>query len=394
MLSYLSKIPGIGGTIKSTADDFIVEEILQDGTVLEINKKLELPSEGGQFTHFILQKKDWSTSSAFYEIAKRLGVGQKRLSFAGTKDKTAISTQRASAFNIPKEHLLNLKIKDIQINGAWSGKDKVRLGQLLGNRFLIRARGKSENSKSVVNKIALEIDSKFPNYFGEQRFGSTRKNTHLIGLQLLKERYDKAVNIFLCDTRGEENQQAREARKDLEETGDYKQALRNFPKYLRLERKVVAYLEKYPGNYANALRRLPRPILLLFVHAIQSHIFNQLLSQRISEKNLELEKGEYYCGDTLGFPDLKKTEAEGWIVGKIIGYMTQTNEREDSMLEKLELRKEQFKLPSMPEISSKGTYRTLLAPLKDFSFDNEFGFSLPAGSYATVALREFLDEKR
>jgi len=118
----------------------------------------------------------------------------------------------------------------------------------------------------------------------EQRFGSTRRNTHLIGLKILRGRFDEAAHLFLCDTKGEENQQATQARKDLEETGDYKKALKEFPKYLRLERKVIAYLEKYPGNYANALRRLPRSILLLFIHALQSHIFNQSLSQRIEQE--------------------------------------------------------------------------------------------------------------
>ena len=64
------------------------------------------------------------------------------------------------------------------------------------------------------------------------------------------------------------------------------------------------------------------------------------------------------------------------------------------MLDELGIRKEDFKIRSLPEISSKGTKLAWLVELKDFSFSNNtFKFSLPAGSYATVALREFLDEK-
>lgn len=394
MLSYLSKTSGIGGTLKSKPEDFIVEEISSDGTVFEIDKPATRPDEEGEFINFVLQKKDWSTSSALHEIAKRLGVGKKRLGFAGTKDKVSLSTQLVSAFDVPKEKIVALKIKDIKINGAWLAKEKVRLGQLLGNRFTIRVEGADDGAQEKVAKIYEELGGIFPNYFGEQRFGTTRRNTHIIGEKLLQGKFEDAVRTFLCDTQGEKNIQASEARKALAESGDYKKALKEYPKHLRLERTVVAHLETYPGNYANALRKLPRSILLLFVHAFQSHLFNILLSERVAKGSIELEEGEYYCGETSGFPDIKKTEAEGWIVGKLIGCDTPLNEKENALLEELGIRKENFRMRQMPEIASKGTYRTIMAPLKDFNFNSDtFRFALPAGSYATVALREFLDKK-
>jgi tRNA pseudouridine13 synthase len=395
MLSYLSKASGIGGAIKSKPEDFIVEEIASDGFVFEIDRPVTRPDEEGKFTHFVLQKRDWSTSSVLHEIAKRLGVGKKRFSFAGTKDKISLSTQLVSAFDISKEKLLALRIKDIQINGAWLASDKVRLGQLLGNRFIIKVEEAMDGAEEKVTKISEELGGAFPNYFGEQRFGTTRRNTHIIGEKLLQGRFEDAVRIFLCDTEGENNAQASGARKVLAESGDYGQALKNYPKHLRLERTVLAHLEKYPGNYANALRKLPRSILLLFVHAFQSHIFNMLLSERVAKGDITLEEGEYYCGETLGFPDIKKTEAEGWVVGKLIGHETPLNEREKALLEETGIRKEDFRMRAMPEIASKGAYRTLMAPLKNFNFNSDtFRFALPAGSYATMALREFLDKKQ
>jgi tRNA(Glu) U13 pseudouridine synthase TruD len=123
-------------------------------------------------------------------------------------------------------------------------------------------------------------------------------------------------------------------------------------------------------------------------------MFNRLLSDRIAEGNIELEQGEYYCGEHMGFPDIGKSEAEGWIAGKLIGYQTPLNDREHLLLEELGIGKEAFRCKWMPEISSKGTYRTLFSPLKDFNFnDDTFRFALPAGCYATMALREFLDDK-
>ncbi|MBU1886206.1 tRNA pseudouridine(13) synthase TruD [Candidatus Micrarchaeota archaeon] len=394
-LSYQSKTSGIGGTIKSRSEDFIVEEISSDGSIFEIDKNITHADENGKFTHFILQKKNWSTSSALDELGKRLGVGKKSLAFAGTKDKIAISAQLASVFNVPKEKLFSVRIKDIQINGAWCEKDKVRLGQLLGNQFTIRVDQPTGNTDQV-KSIMTELDGKFPNYFGEQRFGSSRKNTHLIGEQIIRGDIEAAVRLFLCDTIGEKNADASAARKEFEDSWDCHSALKNYPKHLRLERTMLAYLEKHPANYPNALRALPRTTLLLFVHAFQSDLFNRFLSDRINKGELELEQGEYYCGETFGFPDISKSEAEGWIVGKLIGYQSPINDREKEMLENIGIDKEDFKIKQIPEIASKGTYRTLHALLKNFNFTNNFvfRFSLQAGSYATVAMREFLDMEK
>ena len=139
------------------------------------------------------------------------------------------------------------------------------------------------------------------------------------------------------------------------------------------------------------MRKLPRNILLLFIHAVQSDLFNTLLSDRISEGGIELEEGEYFCGETLGFPDISKAEPEGWVCGKIIGYGTPLNERERDIMERLGIEKEAFRMKILPEVGSKGTYRTALAPLKDFNIsDDTFRFSLPAGCYATIAMREFM----
>lgn len=395
MLTYLSKTNGIGGSIKNKPEDFIVEEILSDNTVLELNKEINKQDQDGRFVHFILQKKDWATANALKTIAKKLRISHKRFSQAGTKDKQAVTTQLASVFDVSKQEVVNLNIKDIQINGAWTAKDKVRMGELLGNRFTIKVIEASSDAEEKVQKIAKELNNKFPNYFGEQRFGSTRRNTHIIGQHMLKSRFDNAAMEFLSNSEGEQHEQAKQARKQLAETNDFALALKHFPKHLKMERSMLAWLAKNPNDYANAFRKLPRSILLLFIHAFQSHLFNILLSERLAEGELKLEDGEYFCKENNGFPDLQNKQSKGWLVGKIIGYETELNEREQELVERLGVRIEQFKVNGIPEVGSKGTYRTLLAPLKDFSFDKDvFRFSLASGCYATSALKEFLNNKK
>ena len=393
-LSYISKAKGIGGSIKNAPEDFLVEERTNDGTVLELDRKFEGKDEEGNYIHFVMQKREWTTEGAIRRIAKQLRISKRRFNYAGNKDKIAVSTQLVSAFEIPKEKLLALDLKDIKINGAWTAKEKIKLGELLGNRFTITVRG-AENEASV-QPVNEELHGKFPNYFGEQRFGTNRKNTHLVGEQILRGRYDKAAMIFLADSNGEINEDAKNARKHLAESEDFQTALKEFPVYLRLERSMLEHLAKHQNDYVGAMRVLPRGTLLMFVHAFQSYVFNRILSDRISKGKLEPEEGEYFCGENqFGFPDVEKKSESGWIVGKLIGYETELNEREKNLLEELDIRKNDFKIKSIPELSSKGHYRTLFSSLKDFSFkDNVFRFELPAGSYATVALREFLEVKK
>lgn len=398
-LSYLSKSPGIGGTIKNSAEDFLVEEITKDGTVLELNKeisKTEIPEseadENLKFLHFVLQKRDWATSQAIKTIATRLRISFRRFNFAGTKDKISTSTQLVSCFALRKEKLQQLRLKDVQINGMWYANDKVDLGNLSGNRFTIKVQDCEDDSEKV-NKISEELGGVFPNYFGEQRFGSTRRNTHKIGELIIKNQFEEAAMAYLTDSEGEENQESVAARKELAATQDFATALKTFPKYLMPERSMLAHLEKFPTDYIGAFRKLQRNILLLFIHSFQSYLFNIDLSERIKHREFKPKKGEYTCGENFyGFPDIDNRQIDGWLCMKLIGSESETTEREKELLESFGIKKEDFKIRSMPEISSKGTYRTALAPIKNFEHNKcTFKFSLASGSYATVAMREFLD---
>ncbi len=416
-LSYLSRTPGIGGTLKSEPEDFIVDEIGLDGTVFESGKKVKLKgSEKGDYTYFVLEKKNWTTSQAMSEIARRLDIAPGRLSCAGTKDRLALTTQLACAYRLEPSRLLGLGIKDISINSAWLAGKKLEMGDLLGNRFVIKASSpsiKGAKAGARVAEIESELKGAFPNYFGMQRFGSARQNTHIIGKAILLGRFQDAVKEYLAAPGENEPDQAKQARRELKQGWDYGKALKNFPSHLKYERAILEPLTRNPYDYVNALRRLPRTLSLMFVHAYQSHLFNLMLSERIENDGAKLrkEEGEHFCAtNAYGFPEIEdkkatvsspsaksaKGKAQTWLVGKLIGYETKLNSREKDLLAKEEIRQDDFKVRAFPEINAKGGYRTLLAPLKDFRFDAKkttFSFSLPSGSYATSALREFLEEK-
>jgi tRNA pseudouridine13 synthase len=375
--------------IKTVPEDFIVEEILESGQVLEKDASFSLPDSGRDFTHFVLQKEGWGMNEASLKIADRLGVSVKRISYAGTKDKDAISTQLMSVFKVEKEKVLALDIGGMKILGAWGAGDKVSMGALLGNRFTIRAEPAPEQGE--VDAIYKETNGSFPNYFGSQRFGSIRANTHIVGEHIIRGDLRSAVEEYLFSTENETNMEAVAARKKLKEEQDYSAALHYFPRHLFGERKVIAGLAEYPKDYANSLRRLPRQVLLMFVHAFQSMLFNRMLSARIKGGKIEETAGDIFCGEKNGFPDISM-DGKNWQVGNVIGYESQTTEFEDKMLFEMGMRKEDFKVSRIPELNSKGARRVLLCPMPGFSYSKGvFRFSLPSGSYATSALREYIN---
>ena len=379
-LAYLSNIAGAGGQLKQSPDHFIVEEVMPDGNVLAIGEAAPpLQSPETKFTHFILQKQEWGTLDALRAIGRQLGCGIKRFSYAGMKDRNALTTQLCGAYNIPPERILSVKVKDITINGAWHASDKVRMGQLSGNRFTIVAEGMRENAEETVNAIASDANKKFPNYFGEQRFGM-RGNSHLMGAHIAQGDFEKAAMEYVCGEGDEENESAKSARARLRADLDFATAATYFPQHLRYERLIISHLARIPTDFAGALRTLPRGIMLIFIHALQAHVFNEALSSRISSGEI-----------TRDTPTAE--------MGNLVGYESKPTELESQILESLSLTPENFRLPRMPELGSKGTQRQLLAELKDFSFEEaggnagRFRFVLGAGCYATSALREFLDAK-
>ena len=405
--------------IKEKAEDFVVKEIDVKGEV--VDEQYECKGEKGDFLWFLLKKKNWTTDKAIKEIAKRLRISKKRFSWAGTKDRKALTYQLCSCYKCEKEEMERIKIKDIEILCFFSKKEKIKLGELKGNRFEIAIKRESAEERKAIENLLV-----FPNYFGKQRFGM-RENTHIIGYYLVKEMWKEAVEELLFSTHKEKNEEAKKARERLKEERDFRKAIHYFPKHLYLEKIVLSHLSLYPNDYLNAIRKLPRYVLLMFIHSLQAFIFNKELELRLKELGfpvpslkekskeelkeirelllkIKAQNNEYYCKvDEKGFPLLEKREEDkekiekgkAFIVGNVVGYTTELNSYQEEVLEKLGIEKEEFEMKKVKELSSKGAKRLLLSPIISFYVDKKeetseiFNFSLPRGSYATSLLNQF-----
>jgi tRNA pseudouridine13 synthase len=95
---YTTKTAGIGGTIRKTVEDFVVEEVLLDGSKASIKKNvapakpaLGATASGQRFLLCVLIKRNWDTFMAVKNVAKVLDIDQARIQFAGIKDAKAVT---------------------------------------------------------------------------------------------------------------------------------------------------------------------------------------------------------------------------------------------------------------------------------------------------------------
>lgn len=180
---YLTKQCGIGGILKYYPEDFVVTEIS--------NFKED---KNGKYLILELKKKNWDMNKCIKKISKILNISYKRIGFAGTKDKKAITTQKISIYNLNNLDIKHINIKDINLNVLGFSNKSIELGDLIKNKFSIIIRSlkyNKEKTLELLQDITEEIrnNNGVPNYYGIQRFGEKREITHIIGYYILKREF-------------------------------------------------------------------------------------------------------------------------------------------------------------------------------------------------------------
>ena len=161
------------------------------------------------FTTFHLIKINKDTFEAVRMISDALGIAPKAIEYAGLKDKRAISVQQASIRGNYVEKLKKLKLHNIFIRNISPSKHSVKLGSNWGNHFEITIRNidnKGIEKKEIEKLLEIVRTRGFPNYFGLQRFGTFRPNSHLIGRFILENDFKRAFDEFVIKTYPSEDQ--------------------------------------------------------------------------------------------------------------------------------------------------------------------------------------------
>ena len=270
---YASDADGIGGKLRSSAEDFIVGEI-----------PIESGFGTGSYLICRLTKKNWEHQHALKEIAKQLGISHRRIGWAGTKDRRAVTTQLISIYKMEPEAVENVRLKDITLEVIGHQNSQLSLGDLQGNEFDIVIREcNTDNLKERVREITADLAHGVPNYYGLQRFGVIRPVTHRVGECILSGDYEGAVVTYIGQAFPLEPENIRMVRTAFLQTRDPQVALRELPVPMGYERAMLQHLHNHPGDYAGALNELPPKLLSMFVSAFQSYLFNEALSERITQ---------------------------------------------------------------------------------------------------------------
>jgi tRNA pseudouridine13 synthase len=432
---YLTESLGVGGVIREDVEDFVVEEVLVDGSKARVNGTssgtvLGSTLQRQRYLLCVLVKRNWDTLIALKNAAKQLGVDQSRVQVAGIKDAKAVTAQHLTADGGLLEDAAKVKVKDIQIVPVGYFHEALSAYYLLGNYFTIKIKAMKLEQSTVEARLAqtvkeTEAAGGIPNFFGHQRFGTTRPITHLVGKALVKGDFEEAAMLFLAKPSVYEHPASRQARKQLQETGNFKQALENFPKQLRFERLMLNHLADNPCDFVGALQRLPVKLQELFVQAHQSYLFNRFLSGRLAQGYAldRAEAGDYVVGvERSGLPLTKASkivtaEAEAVVneqikAGKmrvalpLVGVRQKLSrgvmgQIEREVLEKEAIKLEELRVNPLSYVGGKGGLRTAAAPIRDFKLNvsaNPDGkgckaalsFMLFKGCYATILLRELM----
>lgn len=390
---YLTaSLPGIGGTIKESCDDFLVEEI-----------PAYQPCGSGDHAYLVVEKRGITTLEAIRRIARHLNVAERAIGYAGMKDAAGVTRQTISVEHVKPEAAEGVELDGLKIVSATRHTNKLKLGHLKGNRFRIIVRDIAAHAGEVVPAVLEILQQRgVPNYFGYQRYGS-QGNSHLIGAAMLRHDWQGATDRLMGEPEAVRDEQWR-AGIAAYRRGDLAGALELFPRHCRSEREVLQRLAARPDGFERAFGAIHPRLKKLYLSALQSWLFDQVVEQRIQQIDALLpgDLAWKHVNGACFLVEDADTEAERVrtfeisATGPIFGCKMKQPagkplEIEQRILDNEQIQPADFDLGS--GLRMEGERRPLRVPLEAPSFRIEgdrleLEFSLVKGSYATALLRE------
>lgn len=389
-----SGLPGTGGTIKDSIEDFCVEEI-----------PLYLPCGEGEHLYTVIEKRGVTTLDAIRRLARALKLSERDVGYAGMKDARGVTRQTVSLPRVKPEEVLALELPGVSVLSAVRHRNKLKLGHLAGNRFRLRVRGVVPDALSRAEAILAVLAWRgVPNRFGEQRYG-VQGNSHLIGRAMLAGDWRAAVDLVI----GYPEKVSAEAWRSAIEAyrrGELEASLQLFPGHCRTERDIIQRLVKRPDDFEGAFRAVNPRLKKLYLSACQSALFDRVVEARLDSLDT-VREGDLAWKHANGACFLvtdaaaEAPRAECFEIspsGPLFGCRMTMPEGEEQVLEQSILADEGLD-PAAFDLSGglrmEGERRPIRVPLGDpQAFLDDGGlileFSLPKGSYATAVLREIV----
>ena len=166
-LAYLQKTPPKQtALLKAECADFVVKEQLGYDM-----------SGDGEFVAVKVRKTDCNTLFVGEQLAKFAGISARNMSYAGLKDRKAVTEQWFSLQmpGQPTPDFSQFSLEGVEILDVTRHQRKIRIGSLQGNHFEILLRN-AEETDELKERLDFLAKNGFPNYFTEQRFGRDGNN--------------------------------------------------------------------------------------------------------------------------------------------------------------------------------------------------------------------------
>jgi len=389
----------VGAGLRERPEDFVVEEI-----------PLYPACGEGTWVYATIEKRGIPTPTAVDRFSRALGRPRRDVGYAGLKDARAVTRQTLCIEHVDPARVAALRLPDLRVLSVTRHRNKLKVGHLWGNRFVVRLRDVPAAAARDIEAILDVLRRRgVPNYFGPQRFG-TRGDTWQIGRALLRGDPVEALSLFCGRPTEHDNDAVRQARRCFD-AGDYRGAAAAWPPNFTDPRAACGALAD-GRRPREALRRIRGSLLRLFTSAFQSWLFNGVLAQRIASLD-RLMVGDlawrHAGGAVFRVEDLdaEQPRADAMEIspsGPLFGrQMTQPHGR-PAEIERAVLDGEGLRIEALPAAGPgrlTGARRPLRVPLGDATVScgqDDAGqyvaltFHLPAGSYATALLREVVKD--
>jgi len=380
--------------IKQLPEDFVVEE-LNDFKI----------KDSGAYKLYTLEKHGMESFYLFSHLAKENGFSVIDIGYAGLKDKHAVTRQYLT---LPADkEFKNLREKNFELKFLGYVDERIKSGQMAGNKFVITVRKLGKGEFEAVARRAAELQrTGVPNYFDEQRFGSVGEN-EFPAKYVARGNYEKAVRAYLTSKKTSDRSRLRRERELIKKNWG------NFEGLDIESTDLLGILTEYIStkDWLKAYLKIPTNIRKMSLSAYQSYLWNECARAVLLEhlpKN-KLYDIDYPEGKFTFYRDLSEKELSSLPQHfKTLGPVMELDSDEERVVKKV-LSKEGLKLKGLDIKDATGDYfgvreRLLILRPKDFaisepepdeinpkSFKVKLAFSLPPGSYATMITRRIFN---